>query len=182
MDDPDFADICAVAWRSVVSQIEGDVAFFDRFGVEFVRLMIAGDAFRKFNSRLGEVMSNRQWTWPLLERWEALFATEGVSPYMWDFEPPTHDRGGEKSAARSHGVAKVITHTAAMRAYADRHARKSTSFFAARALFKTDCPAENLVASRFEAAIAAGDLSVVPPFFPGDRTTLRYVRAGPLAT
>jgi hypothetical protein len=59
--------------------------------------------------------------------------------------------------------------------YRDRHLIKSHAFTKWRLTHRND-PAEMRVATEKEIAIMSGDMSSLPPFFPGDRTSLEPIR------
>ncbi len=65
---------------------------------------------------------------------------------------------------------ELLAHTLTMRAYALRDCRKSGALSKPSSLraLKSDCPVETDYAARF----MAGKIHGVPPFFPGDRTSL----------
>lgn len=122
---------------------------------------------------LFELLAGTGWAWAEYDRWKAEFERGGRLPYMWeqatcDTRPDPH---GERPrcAILAHSLT-ITAYTLNNRSTVDANASRLGGY---RLWVIPGCAVEAEIAARYAAQIEAGDLTVVPPFFPGDRTTLK---------
>jgi hypothetical protein len=135
-----------------------------------------GRPLREFDLLLKARIAGEAWTWPWFEEWHNFFETEDLWPYMWPaFEPDEDELDDysvvERAEFRRRAVAPLISHAAAMTAYRDVALSKAPPSAKWR-LSSTGDSTEERIANQYRPAIERGDLRVLPPFFPGDRTGL----------
>ncbi len=177
-------ELASQAWDQVTQEINGAEDELKTLREPFIEVMITGNVMRKLEKQAAETLGNVPWIWPWFEKWEAKFTQWDAFPYSWPDLLPDEDEieewsPEEMAVLRRQEMAPLILHTAEKIFYASKHMlpyktgdmRMPESW----RLVQMDDPTENRIAATYEANIAAGDLSVVPPFFPGDRTTLQPV-------
>lgn len=111
------------------------------------------------------------WDWPTFDRWAQRFTGMGAWPRMWEdlvtngvlkAEPnrlPLLVHFASSTAARSRDIALWR--------------QLEQPLYPLLSVVRDAWQAEAIIASEAWPRIARGDLSVLPPFFPGDRTMLR---------
>lgn len=167
----------AAAWDVVTSGIQGVAAELAAFKPAFVALFVAGSDSRRFDRDLTSTLRERQWTWPWFDEWDQRFADWGAWPTLWPELAPDDVDDEEYSEEeivrfRREAMAGLISHTALMVAYRDWHLSKAQPYHRWR-LVSVD-EVEKRVAEAMSAPEVTGPAQL-PPFFPGDRTTLQNV-------
>jgi hypothetical protein len=143
--------------------------------------MLQGDTLRKFDKELVTSLATIDWRWPWLEEWEEKFESAGHWPFMWpDFVPGDSEdedyTAAELAIYRRQAIAPLITHTASALSY---HLRDADMIFRVGQrgrLVLLDDPAERWAAAQYPAEFTFSETMVIPPFFPGDRTSVQLVR------
>lgn len=165
------------AWtqaRAGITGAEGEIsAFKDRFA----STIAAGKPLQEIEDDLQDQLAVVDWQWPWFEEWHGKFTEWGTFPLTWPpLAPPAEERdqysADDLAEYRRAGMALLLAQTAAMIFYRDRHLSKS-HMHQAWQLGHVGDPVEGRVAEAYDDAVRAGDLSKVPPYFPGDRTSLK---------
>lgn len=164
------------AWDQVTAGVTGAKAELADLREPFVQAIDKGEALTEVETQLEDKLAEADWTWPWYEDWYAKFTGWGVYPPLWPPLVPEPDPANpyspeELAAYRKAGIAPLIAHTAAMIFFRERHLGKAHQHMRYKLAHKGD-PAEMKAAAEREGQIVAGDYSVLPPFFPGDRTAL----------
>ncbi len=170
-------ELAGQAWDRATSGITGATAELTKFRERFVAAITGQGAMDELDRDLEDQLSELDWQWPWFEEWYKKFTEWGVYPHLWPPMAPELDESEpysdeELAAYRKAAIAPLIAHTAAMIFFRDRHIEKSHSFTKWRLAHKND-PAEMRVAIPKEIDIVSGNMSSLPPFFPGDRTSLQ---------
>lgn len=164
-----------------MSQITGARDVLAQFQPKFVEGMLQGDTLRMFDKDLVAALATVDWRWPWLEEWEEKFDSAGLWPFMWpNFVPEDAEdddyTAGELAIYRRQAMAPLITLTASALSY---HFRNADMIFRVgqrgRLVFMDD-PAERWAAAQYPAEFTFTETMAVPPFFPGDRTSMQAVR------
>lgn len=180
----DVREEARAAWDSVCTEIAGAKTRLNGFRPTFARGMADGLSLRREIAEFAAGMETARWTWPAFDRWLETFSTWGEWPHMWQpvAEALAEDMEPENRAvALRNAAACLIPHTAMARFYVAQHAENFVRLvprgWTLRLVFIDDNggPAERRAAEPFRARIECGDLSMRPPFFPGDRTTVQAV-------
>lgn len=119
-----------------------------------------------------------EWHWPEFERWHAFFVEEGIWPVMWEaFEPPHDLEEDEEFEAGPVARVRLLTHTLSSTTYRLRDTVNTlpTGWSWDLAVVGDGDDVEPRIAALHQARVRRGDLSALPPYFPGDRTSLRRV-------
>jgi hypothetical protein len=175
----DFATesgIVAHAFRSVVGRtsIPRDVA--ERLEPIFMAAHRSGSS-REEARCTEEHLAPVTWRWPWFEEWVERFRTLSIEPYLWRSirdEIDHRDQGDADIRPR------LLGFTISMRAYRIRDivvTLRIPDRRWPRLSVVGGCPAEDLTAREVWPAIARGDLALLPPVFPGDRTSLQWLTA-----
>lgn len=164
------------AWDRTTAGITGAAEEIAAFREAFAEALAAGESLHALEEELQDALAERDWTWPWFEEWSATFAEWGVHPGNWPPLAPTPTPDPPPTAEdlaeyRRAAIAPLIAHTAAMIYFRDRHLSRARPGIRWKLAPRSD-EAEQRVAAQKGPAIEAGDLSSLPPFFPGDRTTL----------
>lgn len=173
-------DLARRSWDQATKGITGIDAALSDFRERFTTAITTGGSLDELDRELEEQLSEADWEWPWFEEWYKTFSEWGAYPYLWPPMAPEPDEAEpyspeELAAYRKAAIAPLIAHTAAMIFYRDRHLEKSHSFTKWRLAHRNDA-AEMRVATEKEIAIMSGDMSSLPPFFPGDRTSLESIK------
>jgi hypothetical protein len=169
-------DMARKAWDQVTGGIQGAKAELADLREPFVQAVDKGEPLTEVEDQLQDRLAEVEWTWPWFEESYAKFDNWRMFPVLWPQLVPEPDEENpyspdELAAYRRAGIAPLIAHTAAMIFFRERHLSKAHQHMKYKLAHKGD-PAEMRSASEHEAKIVAGDYSVMPPFFPGDRTAL----------
>jgi hypothetical protein len=169
-------EAAGAAWDRATAGITGAADELAVFRDEFAQAIAAGGSLHDLEDALQDALAEREWTWPWFEEWYGRFTEWGVYPFNWPPLAPTPTSDPPPSAEdlvvyRRAAIAPLLAHTAAMIYFRDRHLSRVRPGIKWRLALRND-EAEKRVAAEKSPAIEAGDLSELPPFFPGDRTTL----------
>jgi hypothetical protein len=124
------------------------------------------------------ILEEVKWDWPWYKSWYAHFEQTKSWPYMWN--------NGEKDMAhmlRYSATRQLRRHRVAMLAHSLSHIsvnvrtfHKSKDFMEKRGWELTSsigCVVEDEVKAQFLASVELSDWRTWPPFFPGDRTSIK---------
>lgn len=139
-----------------------------------------GAPHRETSEQLGWIVGEHIWTWPWWDEWAATFNRNGQLPRYWEQE-------GIKLPARwaevPHGPrCRILTSTLAIALSAVwnlEQMQESMVFDMYRISLQGNddlCPVTIETVARFRPLIEAGDYSNLPPYFPGDGSSLRFER------
>ena len=175
---PSFArpvEICQSAWERVVAPMQLPSTLDEKLRDEWVTAHRAGDPRAEVRALVAG-LEGVHWRWPWFDECATIFAHDAAWPHNWRRDGTVLP--GFWKAPRFRCEILAIT-LYATRAAIDR-APGLAEIAARRGGYRLSvvlgCPVEAAVAARHAGAIEAGDLSIVPPFFPGDRTTLTAKR------
>lgn len=165
-------------WQEVTAGIAGASAELAALEAQFASTMQDGQALRTFDRALGAALDGKLWDWPLLDGWQGRFEAEGLWPYIWpDFQPDEEEiaeyDARELAAFRRHAATPLISHTAMMTGYRHRNQAMLTEAGVSLRLVSMGDSAEDWVSGPYITALANGDHRHLPPYFPGDRTSVQ---------
>ena len=182
--DEELRPFATAAWRLVSSGIVGAQDRLQAAEPRFIACMIDGMPRRQLDRHLEQSLADAEWTWPWFEQWAVYFDRQGAWPFLWpclepdidpdDDDPPVY-LPAELVAYRRAAIAPLIASVAAKMAYRDRNESRPIPKWFGWRLSMLDDKVENQIAERYRPAVEAGDLTHLPPYFPGDRTTLQRV-------
>jgi hypothetical protein len=180
MADAKERDLARRSWDQATKGITGISSELAEFREKFVAAITEGGPMDELDRDLEDKLSELDWTWPWFEEWHTRFSEWKMNPHLWPPMQPEPDENepytpDELAAYRKAAIAPLIAHTAAMIFYRDRHLERSHGFEKYRLMHRND-GAEMRVATEKEIAIMSGDMSSLPPFFPGDRTSLEPIK------
>lgn len=165
-------EILRQALCQVFSQIEIDTEVKDRFTEIYIHAHQSGSPRAEQQAAYDTIMQS-DWRWQEFEEWRIKFNDLGQWPYLWVKErlhemPDSNFYTDEYWQKR---IARILVHTITMRAYSLRDEQQkiecgSTQRFADSA--DDTCPIETEICRKFNIGLLTG----LPPFFPGDRTSL----------
>lgn len=165
------ADIAAAGWDQIAATVSGAQDQLSSLRQAFVDAVVSGDDFRTLTRKAKAVLSPAEWHWPWFNEWEARFAAAGLSPFLWPGNADEDEVDEEQVLRwRREDLAALIIQTAASRAYTLAHLANYRPGYVV-ALSSLD-DADRLGAADHIARVAAGDFTQIPPFFPGDRSTI----------
>jgi hypothetical protein len=172
-------DLARRAWDRTASGIAGLGEVFKPLRERFVKAITEGTPLDELENDVIDQLAEREWTWDWFEEWRTLFAETGEFPRSWPALAPEPDPDqpyteAELAEYRRAAVASLITPTAAMVFFRDRRMSKAFGY-EKWTLAHGDDPVEERIAKDKAVAIMGGDFSSLPPFFPGDRTSMRAV-------
>lgn len=171
------ARFLAAAWDLVVLPIGLAPAAGRALFAAWASAHTKGDP-RAENKALSAALKDTDWRWPWFDASAEGFDQDGEWPHMWLRE----GLETEKARAEVQPRCVILAHTLSMTAYRMRDmaddamkdlARRRGGY---RLSVVAGCPVEARVAAQHAASIEAGDMSRLPPFFPGDRTTIAIKR------
>ncbi|MGV1823752.1 hypothetical protein [Agrobacterium vitis] len=169
------------AWDQITSGIEGATQELADMRAGFVNTVTEGAVFRKFEKVLVSRLGTVEWKWPWFETSLEMFREWDVWPQMWPDLTPDEEvveleeySADELAIFRREQISPLISHAASKIYYRSLSMRLMPTGITWRLAYTSDT-AEKLAAEPYEAAILAGDISILPPFFPGDRTSLQFV-------
>jgi hypothetical protein len=173
-------DIARRAWDRTASAIAGATDVFKPLRERFVKAITEDQPLEDLENDLIDQLAVREWTWEWFEEWRKLFAEWGTFPASWPALAPEPDPSqpytdDELAEYRRAAVASLIIPTAAMVFFRDRRMTKAFGF-EKWTLATSEDPVEQRVAKDKQPAIMAGEFGSLPPFFPGDRTSMRAVK------
>lgn len=176
-------ELAVATWRALTQPMTGAEAVLASFEAEWALGIISGDLPNwKFERKLCAALRQVEWSWPWFAEWYASFNAAGEFPFMWR---GINDKGELEIVA-----ARLLVHTASHLYYRNRRLVAHTMATLNGQVVRTGQPAgwlpegwfwtladagdpiEMRIAEPYRAAIEAGDLTHIPPFFPGDRTSL----------
>jgi hypothetical protein len=163
------------AWDVATKGITGADDVLAAIKPRFVANIVAGLAMPDVEDDLADQLAVRDWTWPWFEDSYAMFDEWRMWPNVWPQLRPSDD-GQDYSDAdlaeyRKAAIAPLIISSAAMIFFRDRHISKSHMHQTWRIVHTGDA-ASMKSSERYSQKIKDGDLSVLPPFFPGDKTRI----------
>lgn len=176
------------SWRFVADGVAGAETVLARFAEPWATAIHYGDDLRKLERRLADELHGVDWRWPWFEQWARTFLAWRAWPHMWskiEKALADEDEDADVRDVIDDQVGRLIIHTAAKVFYMRRNVLKGACVDWPWRLVFIDDPggvAERRAGSPYRDAVTRGDLSVLPPFFPGDRTGLSRVspyRAAP---
>ena len=175
--------IAGKAWDWVAASILGADDVLDAARARFLALLESGDVFRKFDAQLLDELAVVDWEWPWLDEWRQRFYELDLVPHMW--RDDTYLYEGKRSwkdgvFPRSEGTAvALISHSAAMATYSLRNVTdgigRGASSDRRLRLFALDDDVEGQVCRDISPTLYIDADALLPPYFPGDRTNVRWV-------
>jgi hypothetical protein len=138
-----------------------------------------GDPRREWRD-VSDTVAHCIWSWPWMEDSAQRFAREGIWPLRWlqdkvpcplDWHQVTHAARVQLLLYTLHGAVSTEKALAAFKE------NKRDNIIPGRLSLETGdrrCAASIDAEVRFQPQVAGGNLSVLPPFFPGDATELRF--------
>jgi hypothetical protein len=168
-------------WHRCCAEVPGETERLWALRDDFLHVINSGSPRRTEAFVMG-LWRDDAWSWPWFAEWLGVFAAEGIVPYMWR-DP------GRYPSIRLH----LFAHVAVMRAYEQRRWRQGCELLA-RFGWKPGMPfparhpswsgwrlvtmpddAPGIAEACFEKFLA-GNHDFRPPYFPGDRSRIEYVR------
>lgn len=168
------------AWSEAFAHVIGQTTLPPEIAEELTRGFWPGDSPRREMQILRQILLRREWRWPLFDEWAARFAADGAWPGMWtsygEYHAEDNDDGmlDERIEILHHTLNFTANTFAKFAQYLDWYGADPTPRYVLDISSIGDGPGriEGKIAKPFRAAINAGDHSRLPPFFPGDRTSL----------
>jgi hypothetical protein len=163
------------AWDAATKGISGADAVLAEIKPKFVFNIVAGMAMPDVEDDLADKLAVVDWTWPWFDEAYEKFGEWGMWPNVWpQLRPP--DDGTTYSDEdlleyRKASIAPLIISSAAMIFFRDRHLGKSHMHQKWK-LVHTGDAASMRFSEPWSQKIKDGDLSAMPPFFPGDKTRI----------
>jgi hypothetical protein len=172
-------DLARRAWDRTASGIAGATDALKPLRERFVKAITEGTPLEEVENEVVDQLAEREWTWEWFEEWRKLFAETGEFPKSWPALAPEPDPDqpyteAELAEYRRAAVASLVVPTAAMVFFRDRRMAKAFGY-EKWTLAHGDDPVEERIARDKAPAIMGGDYGSLPPFFPGDRTSMRAV-------
>ncbi|WP_439579666.1 hypothetical protein [Elioraea sp.] len=162
------------AFRFVVGRTTIPMDVVARLEPAFIAANRSGDR-RAERQCVAEHLSSIEWRWPWFEGWAERFHDLGIEPYVWrSFREAIDRRDGGDADIRPF----LVGHTIASRANTKKGLATASQISDRRwprFMVGDGCRAEALVAKEAWPAVAQGDLRILPPLFPGDRTLLQWL-------
>ncbi len=131
------------------------------------------------------LLFRHEWGWPELDEWAGRFSASRRWPEIWKNYADAY-RAADDNEKRSERIALLHHYLL----FAASNAQLLADFLAGqqsgwsqrrlelRCTEDRSGAIEKSIAKTFQKLIAAGDYSQLPPFFPGDRTSLVSIRIG----
>ena len=167
---PDFARpaaLCREAWEKVAGPARLPTALREAW----IAANGTGDPRQEVKA-LAEGLRGVAWSWPWFATWQRDFDARGALPYIWESNDYRLRPERARVAILAHTLNTVLGALDRASGLPELAERRGGY----RLVVIAGCPVEADVASRYAQRIEAGDLSTVPPFFPGDRTSLTVKR------
>lgn len=168
--------IVAEAFQSIVGRTSIPSDVVERLEPIFIAAHRSGLP-REEARRMDEHLAPVTWRWPWFEEWVERFKNLGIEPYLWRSLREETDRRGRGDADIR---PRLLGYTISAHAYRIRDIVATLRIPDRRwprLSVVGGCPAEDLAAREVWPAIARGELSILPPIFPGDRTSLQWLTA-----
>lgn len=168
------SDIVRAGWDLIVGNTSIRVELAEAAYLDFHDTFVAGASARDLCTVLQRHLSRTTWHWPWFQEWHQHFAPRGEVPYLWqDLAWAAAKSGGQPS-----DLVPLLEHSVSATIFRLRNLRQWAEM--AQPLFPILAPVndfqgkvEQRLAREMWPKIASGDWSVLPPFFPGDRTSLQ---------
>lgn len=167
-------------FRRIIAKTTLPPALADEFAADLIDDPTAARAAQILRSTL---LFRHQWDWPELDEWAARFSKSRRWPKIWGGYADAYRSAApdEKTIQRitllHHSL--IMAGTSAQR-LSDFISLQSTSMFryslTLHFIGDNTGALEKRIGQPFQKAILAGDYSNLPPFFPGDRTSLSSIR------
>lgn len=165
-------EILSTSLDQIFAQIDIDPEVINQFSSLYIQAHQSGSP-RAEQQAAYDTISKTRWKWPEFEKWRAVFIENEQWPYTWKrqrlHEMP--DGNEQQEEYWQQRIARILVHTITMRAYSLRDEQERIeNRMQQRFAEKTDdvCEVEAEICRQYD----AGELKGLPPFFPGDRTSL----------
>lgn len=176
-------ELVSRAWDWVTSGIIGANDILLQAKPRFVAIMADGDVFRAFNRDLAAQLAGVEWEWPWLEEWRAKFRLAGLVPYLWRREEDGVFWPGTWSdltfPPQGLSTVSLIAHTASASTYSLRRVIEGLEVRGGREkrlrLATPIDDAEAWASGTFAPQRWVDPNGDLPPFFPGDRSSVQWV-------
>lgn len=173
-DEKEFVDDYNAAWEIVARQLVMDKAQLR--DIQQHMRPIFNQGITKIYKQLEPIFNRTAWQWPNLDKHIALFRTYPEMPYMLDWAA-ADVKVTKRSIPEARHRAEILMHYVCFLCRAQRRNREIKAAISRNpngvAIFSdAGDPGEQT----YYASIDSVDDSHYPPFFPGDRTTLMWLR------
>jgi hypothetical protein len=169
-------ELASEAWDQATKGISGVEAELAGFKDRFVQDIVIGMPMADLEDKLMDLLAVADWTWPWFEESYKQFGEWRMWPNVWPQLRPDDDgttyTPDDLAEYRKAAISPLIIQTAAMIFFRNRHMGKSSEFTQWK-LFHTGDAASMRASEAYKDKIKAGDMSKLPPFFPGDKTRVQ---------
>lgn len=163
------------AWDVATKGITGADAVLAEIKPRFVVNIVAGMAMPDVEDDLADKLSVIDWTWPWFEESYKKFNEWRMWPNVWPQLRPSDDGQSyspeDLAEYRKASIAPLIISSAAMIFFRDRHLSKAHMHQKWRLVHSGDA-ASMKFSEPWSQKIKDGDLSEMPPYYPGDKTRI----------
>jgi hypothetical protein len=160
------------ALAQIFTKIDICPSVIEQFSLRYIQAHKSGSPRAEQQAAYDTILKT-QWTWHEFDKWHSLFSQQKKWPYLWRQQRLNElpDDESYKSEYWQQRILRILVHTISMRAYAIRDEQLKIGN-GMKERFADDvgdeCEVEAMICKQFN----AGDLKGLPPFFPGDRTSL----------
>ena len=167
--------LAASAWDQATRGITGADQVIAALKPRFVEAIVEGRAMPDVEDDISDQLAVADWTWPWFEESYKMFGEWRMWPNTWPQLRPADDgtdySDDDLAEYRKAAIAPLIISSAAMIFFRDRHVSKAHPHQKWRLVHSGDA-ASMRASEPHTQKIKDGDLSTMPPFYPGDKTRI----------